>query len=130
MFGQWSKQTSSKSTHLVELWSESFFCLWTVARKKWITDIRRDNMKSSKMKASNKNCSKGSRQMIETACFGHFSSNCRRNATSGLVIYFLLLQSIPVRANEIGKASAYRYQGPGEEQFYVKASTFCFIPYF
>lgn len=66
--------------------------------------------------------------MIETDCFGHFSSNCRRNATFGLVIYFLLLQSIPVRAIEIEKASAYRYQGPGNnihKQFYLKAGAFC-----
>ncbi len=30
----------------------------------------------------------------------------------GLVIYLLLLQSIPVRAVDVEKSSAYRYQGP------------------
>ena len=39
-------------------------------------------------------------------------SNCRSKATSSLVIYFLLLQSIPVRAVVVEKSSSYRYQGP------------------
>ena len=44
--------------------------------------------------------------------FGHFL-RCRSKAASSLVVYFLLLQTIPVRAAVVDKSSAYyRYQGP------------------